>query len=122
MGLLDQLWDDTLAGPPPLGKLRKYNSFSPSRSASAAAADGGGLPQVTRSITILRPTPGSSAPSSPRSPSSTASAPDSPLARHSAAEGRLEEAGEEAGAGFGDDRAKNNPQLLRLVCLLSVPL
>lgn len=31
MGLLDQLWDDTLAGPRPetgLGKLRKHNTFS----------------------------------------------------------------------------------------------
>ncbi|URE28975.1 Auxin-repressed [Musa troglodytarum] len=38
MGLLDQLWDDTVAGPPPLRKLRKYNSFSPSSSSSSAAA------------------------------------------------------------------------------------
>ncbi|KAL8527958.1 hypothetical protein ACS0TY_005681 [Phlomoides rotata] len=31
MGLLDHLWDDTLAGPRPdsgLGKLRKHNTFS----------------------------------------------------------------------------------------------
>ncbi|URE28971.1 Auxin-repressed [Musa troglodytarum] len=40
MGLLDQLWDDTVAGPPPLRKLRKYNSFSPSSSSSSAAAPG----------------------------------------------------------------------------------
>ncbi|RWW55788.1 hypothetical protein BHE74_00037553 [Ensete ventricosum] len=78
MGLLDQLWDDTVAGPPPVGKLRKYNSFSPSSSAAASAA--GGVLQVTRSITILR-TASSSAATSPRSPSSPASAPDSPLAR-----------------------------------------
>ncbi|CAL9136264.1 unnamed protein product [Musa textilis] len=82
MGLLDQLWDDTVAGPPPVGKLRKYNSFSPSSSAAAsatAAAAAGGVVQVTRSITILR-TASSSAATSPRSPSSPASAPDSPLA------------------------------------------
>ncbi|URE13434.1 Auxin-repressed [Musa troglodytarum] len=84
MGLLDQLWDDTVAGPPPVGKLRKYNSFSPSSSAAAsataAAAAAGGVVQVTRSITILR-TASSSAATAPRSPSSPASAPDSPLAR-----------------------------------------
>lgn len=31
MGLLDQLWDDTVAGPRPengLGKLRKHNTFA----------------------------------------------------------------------------------------------
>ncbi|URE28973.1 Auxin-repressed [Musa troglodytarum] len=72
MGLLDQLWDDTVAGPPPLRKLRKYNSFSPSSSSSSAAAAVG---QVSRSITILR-TPASS----PRSPTSPTSAPDSPVA------------------------------------------
>ncbi|XP_057797081.1 dormancy-associated protein homolog 4-like isoform X2 [Salvia miltiorrhiza] len=41
MGLLDKLWDETLAGPTPdsgLGKLRKYNSFS-ARSASAPPPD-----------------------------------------------------------------------------------
>ncbi|TYK10254.1 dormancy-associated protein-like protein 3-like isoform X2 [Cucumis melo var. makuwa] len=44
MGLLDQLWDDTLAGPTPdsgLGKLRKHPSFT-SRSAAAK-----GMPQRT---------------------------------------------------------------------------
>jgi len=31
MGLLDHLWDDTVAGPPPengLGKLRKHHTFA----------------------------------------------------------------------------------------------
>ncbi|WOL19833.1 dormancy-associated protein [Canna indica] len=80
MGLLHQLWDDTVAGPPPLGKLRKYNSFSPSTTSAAATS---GAPWVTRSITIIRTpssSPSSSVASSPRSPSSPASAPDSPLA------------------------------------------
>ncbi|XP_072980315.1 dormancy-associated protein homolog 4-like [Typha angustifolia] len=88
MGLLDHLWDDTVAGPPPesgLGKLRKYSSFSPS-SASAAAAGTGVT--VTRSITIVRTTSSSSPVCSPRSvsgdsssvPSSPASVPDSPFA------------------------------------------
>lgn len=48
MGLLDKLWDETLAGPTPdsgLGKLRKYNSFS----ASLAAAP---PPQISPSIPI----------------------------------------------------------------------
>lgn len=93
MGLLDQLWDDTMAGPRPdsgLGKLRKYSSFSPSSSSAAAAAAAAAAPgslQVTRSITILRTA--SSGASSPRSaldsgssdPSSPASVPSSPLTR-----------------------------------------
>ncbi|KAJ6817098.1 dormancy-associated protein-like protein 3 [Iris pallida] len=64
MGLLDQLWDDTLAGPLPdsgLGKLRKHPTFSfRSRSGkesagSAAAAVAEEEPRVTRSIMIRRP-------------------------------------------------------------------
>ncbi|KAF0899755.1 hypothetical protein E2562_024079 [Oryza meyeriana var. granulata] len=92
MGLLDQLWDETVAGPRPdsgLGKLRKYSSFSPSSSAAAATAPSAaavdGPAAVTRSITIVRP-PSLSVPS-PRGseysssvPSSPASAPDSPFA------------------------------------------
>lgn len=92
MGLLDQLWDDTVAGPRPdsgLGKLRKYSSFSPSSTytassaavAAAAAVSSAEVP-VTRSITILRPpalsvsSPGSESSSAPSSP---ASVPDSPF-------------------------------------------
>ncbi|KAG8047612.1 hypothetical protein GUJ93_ZPchr0008g13298 [Zizania palustris] len=83
MGLLDQLWDETVAGPPPdsgLGKLRKC-SFSPSSSAAADQPAGA----VTRSITIVRP-PSLSVPSthgessSSSVPSSPASAPNSPFA------------------------------------------
>ncbi|XP_047047892.1 dormancy-associated protein homolog 3-like isoform X1 [Lolium rigidum] len=87
MGLLDQLWDDTVAGPRPdhgLGKLRKYASFSPSSTTAASGAAGSvaAAPAVTRSITILRP-PALSV-TSPRSesgsaPSSPASVPDSPF-------------------------------------------
>ncbi|OAY83330.1 dormancy-associated protein homolog 3-like isoform X2 [Ananas comosus] len=91
MSLLDQLWDDTVAGPRPesgLGKLRKYASFSPSSSSpsssvvvtSANAAVF--APNITRSITVIR-TPPSSAASSPRGasvPSSPAAAPESPFA------------------------------------------
>ncbi|XP_077218550.1 dormancy-associated protein homolog 3-like [Tasmannia lanceolata] len=68
MGLLDKLWDDTVAGPRPengLSKLRKYSSFSP-RSNSGKETDGGngrsngedfsdeGM-KVTRSIMIVKP-------------------------------------------------------------------
>ncbi|KAJ1289810.1 hypothetical protein BS78_02G193300 [Paspalum vaginatum] len=97
MGLLDQLWDDTVAGPRPdsgLGKLRKYASFSPSSSSSSApapsavppapAAEGPPPPAVTRSITMLRPaalsvvtSPRSESSSAPSSPAS--GAPDSPF-------------------------------------------
>ncbi|XP_021307788.1 dormancy-associated protein homolog 3 isoform X2 [Sorghum bicolor] len=106
MGLLDQLWDDTVAGPRPdsgLGKLRKYASFSPSSSSAAAvppsptaegaAAAGSGsgsgsaTPAVTRSITMLRPaalsvitSPRSESSSAPSSPSpASGGAPDSPF-------------------------------------------
>lgn len=82
MGLLDQLWDETVAGPPPddgLGKLRRYSSFSPYSSSAAAAADV--APAVTPSIPIARP-PSLSVPSvgSSSVPSSPASAPVSPFA------------------------------------------
>ncbi|XBH92202.1 dormancy-associated protein homolog 3-like [Triticum urartu] len=84
MGLLDQLWDDTVAGPRPdhgLGRLRKYASFSPSSAAAgttAAAVPSADVaaPAVTRSITILRP-PALSV-TSPRSESGSGSAPSSP--------------------------------------------
>ncbi|KAI4973795.1 hypothetical protein ZWY2020_041576 [Hordeum vulgare] len=80
MGLVDQLWDDTVRRPDHgLGKLQRYSSFSPSSSSGAAAADA--ATAVTRSITIARP-PSLSLPSGESSsvPSSPASAPDSPLA------------------------------------------
>ncbi|KAM3195692.1 hypothetical protein ACQJBY_071695 [Aegilops geniculata] len=79
MGLLDQLWDETVAGPRPdhgFTKLRKYSSFSPSSPAAADVA-----PAVTRSITIARPS-SLSVPSGESSsvPSSPASGQDSPFA------------------------------------------
>ncbi|XP_068493235.1 dormancy-associated protein homolog 3 isoform X1 [Phaseolus vulgaris] len=82
MGLLDHLWDDTVAGPPPengLGKLRKHHTFA-FRPNSGKESDGGSLKsygedsaedamRVTRSIMIVKP-PGyqsqsGSAPASP---------------------------------------------------------
>lgn len=59
MGFLHKLWDETLAGPTPesgLGKLRKYNSFSGTRSAAdpAAVAPDEHRVQISRSITIIR--------------------------------------------------------------------
>ncbi|XP_022777238.1 dormancy-associated protein homolog 4-like [Durio zibethinus] len=56
MGFLQKLWDETLAGPMPetgLGKLRKYDSFSATRSSHAPVVDGNKI-RVTRSITILK--------------------------------------------------------------------
>jgi len=89
MGLLDQLWDDTVAGPRPdhgLGRLLKYASFSPSSttaaSGAAPSADVAAAPAVTRSITILRPpalSVTSSRSESGSAPSSPASVPDSPF-------------------------------------------
>ena len=71
MSLLDQLWDDTVAGPRPengLGKLRKYSTFNIRSNTgngkesevgnSRSFADGlsaEGAPRVTRSIMIVRP-------------------------------------------------------------------
>ncbi|XP_062005277.1 dormancy-associated protein homolog 3 isoform X1 [Rosa rugosa] len=68
MGLLDQLWDDTVAGPRPdfgLGKLRKTQSLG-LRSNSGKGVDGGSArsygegsteeaAKVTRSIMIVKP-------------------------------------------------------------------
>ncbi|KAF3451986.1 hypothetical protein FNV43_RR08082 [Rhamnella rubrinervis] len=54
MEFLHKLWDETLAGPAPdagLGKLRKYDSFSATRSRSMVLDHD--VP-VTRSITLLR--------------------------------------------------------------------
>ncbi|XVF06019.1 hypothetical protein REPUB_Repub06bG0012100 [Reevesia pubescens] len=80
MGLLDQLWDDTVAGPRPdngLGKLRKHSTFT-FRPNSTKESDGGGVrsygeetskeaTKVTRSIMIVKP-PGSQIGSAPVSP------------------------------------------------------
>ncbi|KAF5740032.1 Dormancy/auxin associated family protein isoform 4 [Tripterygium wilfordii] len=80
MGLLDQLWDDTVAGPRPengLGKLRKHNTFS-FRSSSGKEPDGANMrsygdeaseeaTKVTRSIMIVKP-PGYQTGSPPVSP------------------------------------------------------
>ncbi|MED6221348.1 hypothetical protein PIB30_053603 [Stylosanthes scabra] len=84
MGLLDHLWDDTVAGPPPdngLGKLRKHHTFAfRSASATGKESEAGNVRsygvespedpvKVTRSIMIVKP-PGyqnqsGSAPASP---------------------------------------------------------
>ncbi|KAI4295187.1 hypothetical protein MLD38_040566 [Melastoma candidum] len=61
MSLLDQLWDDTVAGPRPdngLGRLRKFRTFD--RSGSGKEPYGGNLTsedavRVTRSIIIVKP-------------------------------------------------------------------
>ncbi|XP_058738531.1 dormancy-associated protein homolog 3-like isoform X2 [Vicia villosa] len=80
MGLLDQLWDDTVAGPRPengLGKLRKHNSLaartSSGKELEAASVRSFGeessepATRVTRSIMIVRP-PGYQSGSPPPSP------------------------------------------------------
>ncbi|CAN1219791.1 Dormancy-associated protein homolog 3, partial [Linum perenne] len=83
MSLLDQLWDDTVAGPRPdtgLGKLRKHRTFSFRSTAgngSVKSYGGGGdeasaavseeSTRVTRSIMIVRP-PGYQSGSPPVSP------------------------------------------------------
>ncbi|XP_024010137.1 dormancy-associated protein homolog 3 isoform X1 [Eutrema salsugineum] len=81
MGLLDHLWDDTVAGPRPengLGKLRKHHTFSFRPSSGNDQSDGGSVRsygedspeeavKVTRSIMIVKP-PGYQGGSAPVSP------------------------------------------------------
>ncbi|KAK4778705.1 hypothetical protein SAY86_006233 [Trapa natans] len=82
MGLLDQLWDDTVAGPRPengLGKLRKHNTFSFRSASSGKESEGAAATRsfcedsseetvrVTRSIMIVKP-PGYSSTTPPISP------------------------------------------------------
>ncbi|BAT88108.1 hypothetical protein VIGAN_05155000 [Vigna angularis var. angularis] len=81
MGLLDHLWDDTVAGPRPdngLSKLRKHHTFN-FRPSSGKEAEGGSVrsygdesssgetTRVTRSIMIVKP-PGYQSGSPPVSP------------------------------------------------------
>ncbi|KAI3448558.1 hypothetical protein Pfo_005223 [Paulownia fortunei] len=98
MGLLDQLWDDTVAGPRPdsgLGKLRKHATFSfrsnsgkesevvnNRRSFGEEAAED--AVRVTRSIMIVKPPQANQKDSPPVSPAGS-TPPVSPFA---GAEGR----------------------------------
>ncbi|XP_027351551.1 dormancy-associated protein homolog 3-like isoform X2 [Abrus precatorius] len=80
MGLLDQLWDDTVAGPRPdhgLGKLQRHHTFT-FRSSSGKESEGGSVRsydeesskesmRVTRSIMIVK-SPGYQNGSPPVSP------------------------------------------------------
>ncbi|XP_065852591.1 dormancy-associated protein homolog 3 isoform X1 [Euphorbia lathyris] len=97
MSLLDQLWDDTVAGPRPesgLGKLRKQSSFG-FKPTSGKESDGRNVrsygedateesTRVTRSIMIVKP-PGYQYGSPPASPagSTTPVSPFSPGGRES---------------------------------------
>ncbi|XP_047959088.1 dormancy-associated protein homolog 3 isoform X1 [Salvia hispanica] len=87
MGLLDHLWDDTVAGPPPdtgLGKLTKHATFS-FRSNSGKESEenrrsfGEDEVRVTRSIMIVKPPQGSQKDSPPVSPAGS-TPPVSPFA------------------------------------------
>ncbi|KAJ1699365.1 hypothetical protein LUZ61_003572 [Rhynchospora tenuis] len=89
MGLLDKLWDDTVAGPRPdtgLSRLRKYSSFNPRPvTIKEDVMDSGGIgkpegeeePRVTRSIMIKRPA-GCPSPASGNSPRGNGTPPQSP--------------------------------------------
>ncbi|KAK7333009.1 hypothetical protein VNO80_29769 [Phaseolus coccineus] len=92
MGLLDHLWDDTVAGPRPengLSKLRKHHTFN-FRPSSGKEAEGGSVrsygdesssgdtTRVTRSIMIVKP-PGYQSGSPPASPAGS-TPPVSPFA------------------------------------------
>ncbi|XP_057439343.1 dormancy-associated protein homolog 3-like isoform X2 [Lotus japonicus] len=94
MGLLDQLWDDTVAGPRPengLGKLRKHHTFA-SRSISGKESEAGSVrsygeespaevtttTRVTRSIMIVKP-PGYQINGSPPASPAGSTTPGSPF-------------------------------------------
>lgn len=84
MGFLHKLWDETLAGPAPesgLGKLRKYDSLSSTRTAPSVPADE--APVVTRSITILRTHSSNlgNFPADSGSPSESPTTPGTPVSR-----------------------------------------
>ncbi|GER55270.1 dormancy/auxin associated family protein [Striga asiatica] len=93
MGLLDQLWDDTVAGPRPdtgLGKLRKHSTFSfrPNSGKESEAVNGGRSiveeaggdeVRVTRSIMIVKPPQSDQKDSPPVSPAGS-TPPVSPFA------------------------------------------
>ncbi|THG04388.1 hypothetical protein TEA_029236 [Camellia sinensis var. sinensis] len=79
MSLLDQPWDDTVAGPRPengLGKLRKQHTFTvrPSKDSEGGGAEEG--MRVTRSIMILKPPPAQNG-SPPVSPAGSTPSPSS---------------------------------------------
>ncbi|GFP79149.1 hypothetical protein PHJA_000058400 [Phtheirospermum japonicum] len=90
MGLLDQLWDDTVAGPQPesgLGKLRKHSTFSfrsNSSKDSEVVNSGRSIGEedavrVTRSIMIVKPPQANQKDSPPVSPAGS-TPPVSPFA------------------------------------------
>ncbi|XP_042428443.1 dormancy-associated protein homolog 3-like [Zingiber officinale] len=105
MGLLDKLWDDTLAGPRPdsgLGRLRKPLSFSLRTAAkdesespkggwtNAAGGDGPAEEtpmRVTRSIMIKRP-PGWASPGSGATPPTSPAGSTTPKSPFSGAGGK----------------------------------
>ena len=60
MGLLDNFWDDTIAGPRPdkmgLGKkLRKYDSLPVNNGLVSISEDAAAAVPISRSITIVKP-------------------------------------------------------------------
>ncbi|KAL3632752.1 hypothetical protein CASFOL_025736 [Castilleja foliolosa] len=91
MGLLDQLWDDTVAGPRPesgLGKLRKHSTFSFRSGKELEGASSGrtigeeaseDAVRVTRSIMIVKPPQANQKDSPPVSPAGS-TPPVSPFA------------------------------------------
>ncbi|KAK4273426.1 hypothetical protein QN277_021832 [Acacia crassicarpa] len=92
MGLLDQLWDDTVAGPQPengLGRLRKHKTFSVRAGSGKESCEGSVRSydeesvaeealKVTRRIMIVKP-PGYQSASPPVSPAGSSTPPVSPF-------------------------------------------
>ena len=85
MSFLQKLWDETLAGPAPdsgLSRLRKYNSFSASRSPPMLSNDvlsnNSNNINIPPRIQIPSPTLSQSPPSFPESPMAAPSTPRTP--------------------------------------------
>ncbi|XP_038878401.1 dormancy-associated protein homolog 4-like [Benincasa hispida] len=79
MSFLQKLWDETLAGPAPdsgLSRLRKYNSFSASRSPPMLSNDV--VSNIPPSIQIPSPTLSQNQTSFPESPIASSSTPRTP--------------------------------------------
>ncbi|KAM7478316.1 hypothetical protein LguiA_026529 [Lonicera macranthoides] len=118
MSLLDQLWDDTVAGPRPesgLGKLRKQSTFSPrsnsaKESVGAAATDD--VMKVTRSIMIVKSNQGKQIGSSPPVSPAGTTPPVSPFAETLMVNGvNQEEGGRIFGLGGGLHRMLSRGQV-----------
>ncbi|GMP60440.1 hypothetical protein CsSME_00023310 [Camellia sinensis var. sinensis] len=116
MSLLDQLWDDTVAGPRPesgLGRLRKQPSFT-FRPVFGKESDGGSTEEVmkvTRRIMIVKPPPvqGTNQNGSPPVSPAGSTPPVSPFAGKKFRRRSMSDAYEKTNNGIGGHRSPRPP-------------